>query len=143
MTNRHGFTLLELALVLLILGIVAGTALPLFAGARDGAAVRAARAELAAAFAVARLTAIRSGGASIVVDTDSGDVWIETAGGFRTTSYPLRARYGVTVSSTRASPVALRYDALGIGRITNATIHVTRRSASASLVVSAYGRVRT
>jgi hypothetical protein len=39
-------------------------------------------------------------------------------------------------------PLLLRYDALGIGRLANATIVVRRGAAQSTFVVSAYGRVR-
>jgi prepilin-type N-terminal cleavage/methylation domain-containing protein len=144
MSNRTGFTLLEVALVLLILATLLLGVVPSYHRALDAAAVRGARSELVSAFAVTRATAIRSGGAAIIIDTAAGDVWLETAGGMRLSgSFPLAARYGVTVESDRASPLVLRYDALGIGRLTNAAIRVQRGSARASLTVSAYGRVRT
>jgi prepilin-type N-terminal cleavage/methylation domain-containing protein len=144
MCNRRGFTLLELVLVLLVLGTITTLVVPRFGHARDVVAVRAARAELAAAFAVARVTAIRSGGAAIVIDVASGDVWVETAAGLRLPAdYPLGHRYGVTLSCDRTSPVVLRYDALGLGRLTNAVIRVQRRGVRASLTISSYGRVRT
>jgi type II secretory pathway pseudopilin PulG len=144
MRNRSGFSLLELGLVLLVLGMLAALVVPPAGRARDGLAVRAARAELAGALAATRATAIRAGGAALLLDTESGDVWIETAAGVRLpTGYPLGARYGVQLTTDRTPPVALRFDALGIGRLTNASIRVQRGHAVAVLTVSAYGRVRT
>jgi prepilin-type N-terminal cleavage/methylation domain-containing protein len=146
MRNRPAFTLLELALVLTILAIIAGTALPAFGRGVDAVSVGAARAELVSAFAVARVTAIRAGGASIIIDTATGRVWVETLAGQRVPNadYPVAARYGVALSTDRASsPVILRYDGLGIGRITSAVIRIQRRRASAAVTISAYGRVRT
>lgn len=144
MTTRAGFSLLEVALVLLIAALLAAISVPTLSRGRDALAVHAARTELASAFAVARFTAIRSGGAALVIDAAAGDVWIETAGGVRLQpGYPLAARYGVTLRTDRPTPAVLRYDALGIGRIANASIHVERRRASATLTISSYGRVRT
>lgn len=144
MTTRTGFSLIEVALVLLIAALLAAVSIPSLSRGRDALAVRAARVELASAFAVARFTAIRAGGAALVIDTAAGDVWIETAAGVRLQpGYPLAARYGVSLRTDRPAPVMLRYDALGIGRIANATIRVERRRASATLTISSYGRVRT
>jgi prepilin-type N-terminal cleavage/methylation domain-containing protein len=144
MQNRAGFTLLELALTLLVAGIIAGTALPALAHARDALAVRAARAELAAAFAITRVTAVRAGGAVLVLDTVSGTAWMERPGGGRfPTSFPLAERYGVTLSTDRTPPAAFRYDALGIGRLANGVIRLERRRVRATLTISAYGRVRS
>jgi prepilin-type N-terminal cleavage/methylation domain-containing protein len=144
MNTRPGFTLLEATLVLAILGILLAAGGPLLLNARDAVAVRGARGELAGAVAVTRAAAIRSGGASLIIDTASGDVVMETAGGVRLpTSYPLGARYGVVIDSDRTTPVTLRYDALGIGRMTSAVIRLQRGRARATITVSAYGRVRT
>jgi hypothetical protein len=79
-----------------------------------------------------------------VIDCGTGDVWIESAAGARLpAAYPLAARYDVVISSDRASPVVIRYDRLGVGRLANASIRVQRRRESAFLTVSAYGRVRS
>jgi prepilin-type N-terminal cleavage/methylation domain-containing protein len=144
MRSRSGFTLLEVALVLLILGTLLTAGVPRFRRALDAAAVRAARGELISAFAVTRAAAIRSGGASLIIDPSAGDVWIETAAGVRLpASYPLTARYGVVITSDRSPPVVLRYDPLGVGRLANATIRLHRRQQSVTLTVSAYGRIRS
>jgi prepilin-type N-terminal cleavage/methylation domain-containing protein len=79
MTTRQGFTLLELLLVLMVLGLLAGLAGPAAIRGRDVLAVRAAQHELAAALAVTRAAAIRNGGASFVMDLESGSAWIEAA----------------------------------------------------------------
>jgi type II secretory pathway pseudopilin PulG len=143
MFNRPAHTLVELALVLVILGIIAGLGAPAFMRGRDALAVNAARSELAAAVAITRVTAIRTGGAQLVLDTGTGHVRIDTADGRRFADYPLGVRYGISLSCERAAPVILRFDALGIGRMTNATVRVHRARAEASLTLSAYGRVRT
>jgi type II secretory pathway pseudopilin PulG len=144
MTGRGAFSLLELALVILILGTVAAIAMPSAARARDTLAVRAARTELLGAFSAVRLTALRAGGAALVIDPAAGEVRIEAPAARQPVhSYPLAARYGVTIATDRPAPVSLRYDGLGIGRLTNVSIRLERRQASAVVIVSAYGRVRS
>jgi type II secretory pathway pseudopilin PulG len=144
MQNRSAHTLVELALVLMVVGTLAALTVPPVLHARDELVVRAARNEVAAAIAVTRATAITAGGATFVLDTESGTGWIETAGGHRVSDgFPVAARYGVSVSCDRTPPLALRFDALGIGRLANAVIRVRRARAEATLTVSAYGRVRT
>lgn len=144
MTTRHGFTLLEALLVLTVLGILAGLAGPAALRGRDALAVRAAQHELAAALAVTRAAAIRNGGATFVMDLESGSGWIEAGPGVRLAQeYPVGPRYGVRVTCARATPVRIRFDALGIGRLANTVLRVERRNASATITVSAYGRVRT
>jgi prepilin-type N-terminal cleavage/methylation domain-containing protein len=143
MLIRRGFTLLELCIVLLIAGTLSAMAAPHFGRARDRIAVRAAAAELAGALAVTRAAAIRSGGASLHIDPWSGTASIQTAAGLRLSdTYPLADRYGVRVETARAGIMVLRYDALGIGRITNAVIRCRRGAHVASVTVSSYGRVR-
>jgi hypothetical protein len=39
--------------------------------------------------------------------------------------------------------VRIRFDGLGIGRLANTVLRVERRNVSATVTVSAYGRVRT
>jgi prepilin-type N-terminal cleavage/methylation domain-containing protein len=137
MFNRRGFTLLELCIVLLIAGILSAMAVPHFGRARDRGAVRAAASELAGALAVTRA------GASLHIDPSSGSAWIQTAAGLRlSNAYPLAERYGVRIETARAEIAVLRYDALGIGRITNAVIRCHRGAEVASVTVSSYGRVR-
>jgi prepilin-type N-terminal cleavage/methylation domain-containing protein len=143
MRTRPGFTLLELVLALAILGVLAGISWTASARARHQFAVRNARAELAAAVAVTRSTAILAGGATLVIDVPHARAWIETAGGLRDPHpYDLAARHGVSLHTPRGLPLALRYDALGIGRMANATVTVRRGTEQAAFVVSSYGRVR-
>ena len=143
MRNSRGYTLIELTLVLLLVSLLLLLAAPTFLRARHVLAVNAARRELAAAIAVARSTAIVTFGASVVIDLRAGSVRIETPDG-APVGWPreLHVEYGVALESDRASPVVLRFDALGIGRLTNATFRVQRGATRASLTVSAYGRVR-
>lgn len=140
--RRHGFTLLELAIVLALLATLFTAAAPAFARGRDVLAVRAARAELASAVAAARSHAILVGGAQLVIDP-AGTLSIARAGGGGLSDpIDLATRYGVSLDTPGQMPVLLRYDALGIGRMTNATLHIRRGDLSAAIVISAYGRVR-
>jgi prepilin-type N-terminal cleavage/methylation domain-containing protein len=142
MRPRAGFSIVELALALLILGIMAGIAVPATARARDRIAVGSARTELAAAVAVARSMAIVAGGATLVIDGPGAVAWIETAAQRVTSRHEVGARYGVTLETVRDQPVSLRFDGLGIGRMTATTVRIRRGASEAALVVSAYGRVR-
>lgn len=140
--RRHGFTLLELAIILALLATLFAAAAPAFARGRDVLAVRAARADLAAAVAAARSYAILTGGAQLIIEP-AGLLSIErTAGGTLSDPIDLAARYGVRLDTPGGTPVLLRYDALGIGRMTNATMHIRRGDLSAAVVISSYGRVR-
>jgi prepilin-type N-terminal cleavage/methylation domain-containing protein len=140
---RHpGYTLLETLAALALLGVVLGIALPPAARWRDHAAVRAARDEIAAELAGARMAAVAHGGARLVVDPATGLVWVTTSAGHVEEVVDLANRYGVRLLAGAGGPVPIPYDALGIGRLASRTIEVRRGRASAGLTVSAYGRVR-
>lgn len=143
MRNRTGFSLLELVLVLVILGGVLSAAVPPIQRVRHTYAVHGARAELAGAVAATRAAAILAGGATLYVDPGGGAAWIESAAGARLgADYPLAARFGVRLETDRGLPVSVRYDALGIGRMSATTVGVRHGTAYATLIISSYGRVR-
>ena len=142
MFTRPGTTLLELTFALVITAIVATMSLPTMLHARRVLAVRAARADLAAALATARSAAVLSGGAAVTIDVAHGVVWIATGDGRRIgDAQPLSARHGVTLEADRPL-ITVQYDALGIGRLANASIRVRRGDVTAAVTISAYGRVR-
>lgn len=147
MTRRvghHGFTLVELAIALVVLGILIGAAAVRFARMLDRYAVRAARDALAAGIAHARAAAIASGGAELVVDLRAARYDIRVGEAPSAVPVDLRAQYGVTLATDgqSADSVVLRFDALGVGRMTSRTFRVHRGRAEAGLTVAAYGRVR-
>jgi type II secretory pathway pseudopilin PulG len=141
---RHpGFTLLELSLMLALLALVFLAAAPVLTGARTVLAVRGARAEVFAAIAATRAQAVLTGGAQLVV-TPAGELRVEqTDGAPLREPVQLAARYGVTIATERDLPVVLRYDALGIGRLTNTTLRIRRGDTVLTVTVSAYGRARS
>ena len=139
---RHGYTLVELIVVMAILAMLLGIVLPATARWRHAAAVRAARDELAAGLAWTRIAAASHGGASLVLDPPTGRFWTRTADGRDSELVDLKARYGVRVDSGSEDPVVFPYDALGIGRLANRTVYVRRGDATAGLTVSSYGRYR-
>lgn len=137
-----GFTLLELSVVLAIVSVVLAAAAPRARNARDRIAVRGAREAAAALLARARARAVLRGGAEIEVDEESGRIVVRTDG-LPSAELSLGREFGVTVELPGPSRAAvLRYDALGVGRLANRTVHFRRGEAEASLIVSSYGRVR-
>lgn len=144
MNNRPGYTLLELTLVVSLATLLVGIAVPSMLRGLHALAVRGAHAELTATVAATRTAAIMAGGANVVIDLDAAAVWIETAAGERVgDTRDLDRSYGVALESSRGPVLTLRFDALGIGRLANATIRIRRGRAVSSIVVSAYGRVRS
>lgn len=141
--RRAGITLLETAVTLMLLGMLLGMALPPLGRARDAFAVRAAADALAAELARTRAVAVARGGAALVVDCDAARTWIEDAASGRVgRATDLAAAYGVRIDGAGAERLVLRYDALGIGRMTSRTFRLRRGRADARIIVSAYGRVR-
>jgi prepilin-type N-terminal cleavage/methylation domain-containing protein len=140
--RNHGYSLLELTFVLMVSAIALAMAVAPIARARDILAVRAARSEIAGLLAMARSTAIRTGGAELVVDVAEGSAWLEEGAGQRVGAmHHIGARHGVALAANRTL-LRFRYDALGIGRMTNAVVRVRRGSVTGAVTVSAYGRVR-
>jgi prepilin-type N-terminal cleavage/methylation domain-containing protein len=139
--NKRGYSLIELLFVLM-LGtlLLAATAAPI-AYARDVMAVRSARSEIAALLAVTRSTAIMAGGATLVVDIEQGTARIERSGTTVGDVQHIALRHGVRLEASRPL-LTIRYDALGIGRMSNATVRVRSGRVTGTITVSAYGRVR-
>ena len=140
---RHsGHTLIETIVVLAILAGLLSIAAPAMIRWRDGAAVRSARDDLAAALGWTRLAAASHGGAALIVDPLTARYSVRVERGSGRPSVDLGGRYGVTIDPGTDRPVVLRYDALGIGRLTSRTIRIRRGAAEAGVTVSAYGRYR-
>ena len=136
----RGFTLVEILAVLTLIGVAASTVAPGLARYRDLAAVVAARERVAGLIAEARARGVGRGGATVRLTATPFEV--ETSGG----GVPLRFErierdLGVTVDLGARSDVVLTYDALGIGRVASATVHLRRGNVQRSLVVSSFGRV--
>jgi prepilin-type N-terminal cleavage/methylation domain-containing protein len=139
---RHGHTLLELVTVLAILAILAGSAAPTAARWRDAAAVTAARDEVVTRLAWTRMAAASHGGARLVLDVAGGVYRVELADGRVAHHADLHARHRVTVLAGTADSLDLRFDGLGIGRMTGRTIQFQRGRVVAGLTISPYGRFR-
>lgn len=137
----RGYTLLELATVVVILAVAASWVFPRFGGRLDRLAVRAARERVAGLLAVARARAPGFGGARVVVDESPAGVRVEALD-------TVLAELGsedlggveIRIGGGRSRAV-FQYDALGVGRLASGTLRFRRRDAEAALVVSSYGRV--
>jgi len=143
MRNARGYTLIELLIVLLVLGVLVAGGMPRFGRWRDAVAASSARDELAARLAWTRMAAASGEGATLVLHVPDGWYRIELGDGGTAHSAGLGDRFGVVVQ-VAGSPdsVVLRYDALGIGRMTGRSIEVRRGNAVAGLTVSPHGRYR-
>ena len=137
---RRAFTLLELTIVVVLLGLLMALAVPKFAALRDRASVRAAMADLGALFSVARQSAITERAmVSVRFDTAAGSVEIRRSGRV-IVRRALRTTYGISLGSNRDSTV---YDSRGFGYgVSNITVTIRRGSIIDTLTMSRLGRVR-
>ncbi len=139
---RHGFTILELTGVLILLALAASLSFPVSRSVRERLSVIGAREELVGLIKRARAEALRGGGSSLIVVRNPAEVRIEARG-----ELLHRVDLGATwrtelVLSGGRPTVELRFDALGLGRMAASSVTLTRGSAVARLIISAYGRVR-
>jgi prepilin-type N-terminal cleavage/methylation domain-containing protein len=142
-TRRKGHTLIELLAVLATMGIALLMAAPPVERLLDGLAVRSARDALVVELARTRLLARTHGGALLLLDANAATAVIVSESG--DTLHPpllLHAHYRTGLELGSSAQATIRYDALGIGRLANRTLHVVRGGSAARITVSAYGRVR-
>ena len=139
---RHGFTLLELAGVLALLALTAVLSFPVGLGVRERLSVIGAREELVGLITRARGEALRRGGSSLIVISSPAEIRVEASGEvLHRVDVGATWRTGLVLSGGRPS-VELRFDASGLGRMAARSVTLTRGSAVARLIISAYGRVR-
>ena len=137
---RHGYTLLELVLILVIAGICFAITLPRFGGLMDGLAVSQAAREVASAHSRARIAAILAGRPIVLTispDSLAYRVAGQTASRWRG---PGPARGGVVMGSPARQ---ITFSPVGITMgLANASYRFTRGASSRTVVVSRLGRVR-
>jgi Tfp pilus assembly protein FimT len=138
---RRGITLLELATVLLLLGLLGAITLPLGRRLSDRLAVVSAREALAGLVAEARAAALHHGGASVRLDREPFRAWYEAAGVPRRW-VAVERDLDVIMLLGRDLPHEVRFDGLGLGQVASTTVRFRRGDAEAGLTFSSYGRVR-
>lgn len=101
-----------------------------------------AREELVGMVTRARGEALRRGGSSLIVIRDPAEFRIE-AGGELLHRVEVGTIWRIELVLSGGRPrVELRFDASGLGRMAASSVTLTRGSAVARLIISAYGRVR-
>ena len=140
MPNRNGTTVVELAVVLVVMAALAAIALPRFRASADRFATRVAIQEARSLFTLARRTAINGRSVvGVITDTTAGAILMRS-GGVELARRSLRERYGVRLSTTRDS---MSYDPRGLGYgAANLTIVARRGQGAETLFVSRLGRTR-
>lgn len=138
---RRGFTLIELAMVLVVIGVLTGLAGPRVAAYVDWLAVNRAEAETAAFYNRARIAAVYR--AVRVRIAFAGDSLIAIAEGSVDSilgSTPGPERHGVALVASRAE-IRLYPNGLGLGAA-NTKLVFRRGAAADSLTISRLGRIR-
>jgi Tfp pilus assembly protein FimT len=136
-----GFTVLELATVLLLMGFSLANLLPVAHRQLDRMAVLAAREEVAGLFNQARFEAVALGRATLQLNSVTASTTL-FAGGEVVGHVALMEEYRVTLTLSRdRSETEITFDPLGLGRVASQTLRFSRGEAEAGLVVSSLGRV--
>ena len=142
LSMRHGFTLLELAGVLALLAVAASLSFPVGRNVSERLSVTGAREELVGLITRARGEALRRGGSSLIVLSNPAEVRVEANGEIlHRVDLGATRRIELVLSGGRPS-VELRFDASGLGKMAARSVTLTRGSAVARLIISAYGRIR-
>ena len=143
--NKRGVTLIEIIIVIVLVGVMTGFALPRIGDAITKQSVQSARTFFISAHARTRATAIQRGTQTQLIVSDGRltiqsanpvTYVVDTVGGVQ----DLGARYGVTVQPAN---VSLTFDGRGIGtENTGTTISITKGSHGSTIVISPVGRVQ-
>lgn len=137
---RKGTTLIEIAVTVGILGLMAGLSFPRFGSYRDRIAVDAATSSTMSLLATARHAALRRATITAVhLDTMTAEVLV-VAGPDTLEKRSLLEVHGVTMSTSRDS-IAFAASGLGYGAA-NTQIIIRRGQAADTISVSRLGRAR-
>jgi prepilin-type N-terminal cleavage/methylation domain-containing protein len=139
---RRGMTLLELILVLVIVGLVAGAAGPGLSGLRDRYFTAGMAGTIAGAHNRARIHAVLTG-SDTELEVRADPLIIRTVAGLDTTivwAAPGPAGQGITVTG---APRVLHFAPTGVTLgFANASFLLTRGAGHRQVIVSRLGRVR-
>jgi prepilin-type N-terminal cleavage/methylation domain-containing protein len=144
--DRTGFTLIEILVVVVIIGIIVGIGFPSLNRAKVKSDVRSARSQAVAlyyqarstAFVTGRLTTLTfTGNQAVITATPrlSGVGTADTIGNVQ----DLGQLYGVAVTVSPGNAVAV--DPRGLGNSVPTTIYFTRSGQQDSMLVTGFGRV--
>lgn len=142
-SNQRAFTLIEILIVLTIIGILMGIALPRVGSTRRRLDVHSAKRRVAASLGQARALAIENGRAARFVRSGNTiQVWLDNGGAAPTliSSQDLSSTEGVTVRSTRDT-VPFDPRGLAIGNTGGTTVVVTKGTERDSVCVIGFGKI--
>jgi prepilin-type N-terminal cleavage/methylation domain-containing protein len=138
--RRRGFTLVETLLVIVIMGLVVGLAIPRLSSAAARRNLRGSRNTIASLYTQARITAMQRG-SSAALQFDGDKVFVtagagatyDTVGAVRN----LGTDFGVTIDS---DPDSIVIDSKGF-LSDDAVVRATRDGYTDSVYISRYGRL--
>lgn len=144
--HRSGFTLLELLIVIIVMGMLGMFAYPRLRGSTTGIQVRSARQQTQEMLVVARAAAVQNGSeARFIRAGNVVRVTVDSSGTFVTlTTRDLYTEHGVSVEVGGAAPRdTVRFDSRGlaIGLTGASTIRFTKSTTRDSVCVSKMGKV--
>ena len=138
---RFGYTLVELIFVITIIAAGFTVVAPSYRRAHSRLVVRSARESLVGLITRAQALAVIHGGATVTLSVKPAVAWLEAGGEVGDTLSLTALGVEMDLSGGRGR-VGLRFNSLGIGELAGQTVGLSRGSARAGLIVSAYGRVR-
>lgn len=138
--RARGTTLAEIGVVLALIGIAAGIALPRFSSYRDWIATESAAASTMTALSVARHAAIRRATVTAVRFDTSGALITIFSGPDTILRRALGAVHGIRLQASRDS-IAYAPNGMGFGAA-NTRLILSRGAAAETLAVSRLGRAR-
>lgn len=137
---RHAHTLIELAITLALVSLIAAITVPSLRGTTERWRMRAAAADIVNALVLTREAALARGTtATFVVDVARGETRV-TCGADTLARRAISALHGVTLAASGDS-VRFGPDGLATG-VSNITVLIVRRALVDSVVVSRLGRIR-
>ena len=147
MLRRHGFTLIETLIVIVVISLVGLIALPRMTAAKAQIEVRGVRARVASIYAAARTTAVSSSRIT-TVNVSGNKIWVTAAprlkagaGDRDTIVYPenLMTSSHIAVTSSAAT---FTISQAGIGQnAADVTITASKSGHSSSVTIKKYGQV--
>lgn len=144
--REGGFSLVEMVIVVVLIGVMLAIGLPFFRSSTNSGSVRGASDAVASMHARAKLTAIQRGRATrLMFNTAASRVWVvaskATGSGQDTVGAveDLSERFGVTLRTSRDS---LIFTPRGVGtELSGTTIIVAKGGVADTLTASAAGRL--
>lgn len=137
--RRNGFTLIEMVVVIVVMGLILMIAMPKLTNWSNGAAARGARTAATSMLAKARASAIQNSQPTRAAFNGTNGAVVVVATSDTLEKVQFGTEYGVSMSPSSWS---VTYDPRGIGAYQSAvTVTFTKSGKSSSLTVSGYGRV--